>query len=112
MKQFYEEWKKLTLKKNLSGQSALAAVNQDGHVLQYVKDQTKEICLAAVKQNGYVLQYVEEQTEEICLAAVKRDGGALRYVKEEIFTKDSILVEANGKQVYISKESATALGLI
>ena len=61
MKQFYENWKKLTLKKNLSGIDALLSVKQNGHSLQYVKDQTTDICLAAVKQDGYLLQYVNEE---------------------------------------------------
>ena len=44
---------------------SLEEVKQDGHALQYVHNQTKEICLAAVKQNGHALRYVHEQTEEI-----------------------------------------------
>ena len=39
-------------------EEALAAVNQNGDALQFVKDQIEEICLAAVNQNGNVLQYV------------------------------------------------------
>ena len=39
-------------------------------------------CLEAVKQNGHALEYVKEQTPEICLEAVKEDGYALRFVKD------------------------------
>ena len=61
----------------------LAAVQKNEWALEYVKDQTPEICLAAVQQNGFVLKYVKEQTPEICLAAVKQTGDALGYVKEQ-----------------------------
>ena len=62
----------------------LEAVKQDGHALQFVKEQTPEICLEAVKQNGLALQYVIEQTPEICLEAVRQDGLALKYVNSNI----------------------------
>ena len=39
-----------------------------------MKEQTPEICLAAVNQNGMALVFVKEQTPEICLAAVREDG--------------------------------------
>lgn len=60
---YYERWKQLTPKKNLTGAAALAAV----------------------KQNWYALQYVAAQTEAVCLAAVKRDWLALRHVAERMF---------------------------
>ena len=40
----------------------LAAVTQDGMVLQYVTVQTPELCLVAVTQNGDALVYVTDQT--------------------------------------------------
>ena len=55
-------------------------MQQDGHALRYVEQQTDEICLAAVQQDGHALQYVKQQTDEICLAAMQRDGDALRHV--------------------------------
>jgi hypothetical protein len=61
----------------------LAAVQQQGGALDYVKEQTPEICMAAVKQDGLALDCVKEQTSEICMAAVKEWGGALKYVKEQ-----------------------------
>lgn len=131
---YYDQYKALPRKKNLKGKETLEAVKQNGYALQYVKDQTEEICLEAVKQNGYALQYVNEQTEEICLEAVKKNGCALEYVKdqteeicleavkqngcaleyvnEDIFHKDKIKVIANGKEVFISLDSAVSLGLI
>lgn len=61
MKNYYERWKKLKNKKNLSGQEALLAVEQNGYALRYVKDQTEDICRAAVEQNEDALRYVEEK---------------------------------------------------
>ena len=68
-----------------SCEACLAAVNQYGWALEYVKNQTEAICLAAVKHTGWALKYVESQTEEICLAAVKHNGWALKYVGERFF---------------------------
>ena len=67
---------------------ALEAVKQDGHALQYVKDQTEAVALEAVKRNGHALRYVKDQTEAVALEAVKQDGLALQYVLEfRLFAK-------------------------
>jgi hypothetical protein len=59
-------------------------VQENGSVLQYVKDQfiTDEICKLAVQQYGNTLQCIKVQTEEICKLAVKRISYALKYVKD------------------------------
>ncbi len=108
---YWNEYKELKYKKNLKGKEAIKAVEQDGYALQYVIEQTAEICLKAVEQDGYALQYVIEQTAEICLKAVEQDGYALQYVNENLFTQGKVKITANGKTVYISKESADELGL-
>ena len=84
MKKYYEEWKRLNTKKNLTGVQAMEAV----------------------KQNGYALQYVQTQTEAICMEAVKQNGCALQYVQKDIFTKHLVEVTIDGEQFEISKESA------
>ena len=68
----------------------LAAVQENGWLLEYVHVKTPEICLAAVQQNGYSLQFVpmELRTPELCMAAVQRNGHALRYVPEELKTPE------------------------
>ena len=50
----------------------MAAVNQNGYALEFVREQTPEICLAAVNQDGYALKFVRKQTPEFCWAAVKK----------------------------------------
>ena len=106
MKKYYEEWKRLNTKKNLTGVQAMEAVKQNGYALQYVQTQTEAICMEAVKQNGYALQYVQTQTEAICMEAVKQNGCALQYVQKDIFTKHLVEVTIDGEQFEISKESA------
>ena len=104
MKKYYEEWKRLNTKKNLTGVQAMEAVEQNGYALQYVQTQTEAICMEAVKQNGYVLQYVQTQTEAICMEAVKQDGYALQYVQKDIFTKHLVEVTIDGEQFEINPE--------
>ncbi|MEG1495608.1 MAG: hypothetical protein RR406_04865, partial [Bacilli bacterium] len=58
---FFEKWLKVRVTYN-SHEEALAAVQQNGDALRFVKEQTEAICLEAVKQNGYALRYVKEQT--------------------------------------------------
>ena len=50
----------------------MAAVCHDGYALLHVREQTPELCMAAVQQNGIVLEYVNEEfkTYKICKAAV------------------------------------------
>jgi len=82
---YKQDYENLTTKKNLSGNEALKAVEEDGYALQYVKDQSEAICLKAVERNGYALRYVKDQSEAICLKAVEEDGDALQYVKDQLF---------------------------
>jgi hypothetical protein len=58
----------------------MAAVNQNGRALKYVKDQAEGICIAAVNQNGRALEYVKDQTPAICMAAINQNNGAEEYV--------------------------------
>ena len=60
--------------------AALKVVEQDGYLLQYVKDQTEAVCLKAVEQNGHALMYVKDQTEAVCLRAVEQNGHALQFI--------------------------------
>ena len=38
--------------------------------------------MAAVQQNGYALQYVKDQTPEICIAALEQNPDARLYIKD------------------------------
>ena len=62
----------------------MAAVQQNGLALFYVKEQTPELCMAAVQRNAYALLYVKEQTPELCAEAVKNDPDAWEFVAEDL----------------------------
>ena len=63
------------------------AVNQDGHALMYVPEESRDrlMCQIAVKSIGLALRYVpmELRDREICFTAFKSYGRALMYVPEE-----------------------------
>ena len=61
----------------------MAAVQEYGLALQYVKKQSPEICMAAVQEHAIALLAVEEQTPEICMVAVMKNGLALQWVKKQ-----------------------------
>ena len=82
---YKKAWLKLSIKKELSGENALAAVQKNGYVLQYVHNPSEAVALAAVKRNGDALRYVPNPSEAVALAAVKQDGYALQYVPAELF---------------------------
>lgn len=46
-----------------------------------MEEQTPEICMAAVEQNGSALQWVKEQTLELCAVAILKSWGAERFAK-------------------------------
>jgi hypothetical protein len=60
-------------------------------------DQTRALALAAVRQDGRVLQYATEHLRgdrEIVLEAVRKNGRALKYVAEHLRADREIVVEA------------------
>ena len=90
----------------------MAAVLQDGWLLEYVHVKTPEICMAAVQQNGYALQYVpvELRAPELCMAAVQRNGDALQFVPEELKTPKLCLVAVQrngGALLFVPEELKT-----
>jgi len=80
MKEIITSFTKKELEQWYDEKYCLAAVEQDGYALRYVKEQTEAICLKAVEQDGDALRYVKEQTEAICLKAVEQDGDAIKYI--------------------------------
>jgi len=92
-------------------QLCLAAVQQDGWALEYIKEQTPEICLAAVQQTWRALRYVKEQTPEICLAAVQQNGLALQYIKEQTPELCLAAVQQNGLALQYIKEQTPEICL-
>ena len=89
----------------------LAAVKQDGSVLEFADDifkKDKEIVLAAVKQDGGALQYADDifkKDKEIVLEAVKASGYTLQYADDSL-KKDKEIVLAAVKQYANALEHA------
>ena len=55
----------------------LAAVQQDGHAIKYIKNPSLAVQLAAVQQDGRAIQHIENPTEAVQLVAVNQDGELL-----------------------------------
>jgi len=85
------------------------AVQQNGWVLQYVKEKTEEICKLAVQQNGLALQFVKEQTEELCKLAAQQNGWALLLMKEQTEEICKLAVQQNGHALQFVKEQTEEL---
>jgi hypothetical protein len=60
----------------------MAAVQECGYALKYVREQTPEICMAAVQKDGYyALKYVKEQTPGLCMVAINQNPHSIVYAK-------------------------------
>jgi hypothetical protein len=59
----------------------LAAVNQDGYSIKFIKNPSDQVQLAAVKQDGYSIKYIKNPSYEVQLAAVNQDGCAIKFIK-------------------------------
>ena len=55
----------------------LAAVKQDGTVIEYIDNPSPEVQMAAVNQDGWAMRYIDNPSPEVQLAAVKQDGWAI-----------------------------------
>ncbi len=73
----------------------LAMVKKDGWAIIYVQEEFKtlELYLAAVQQNGLVLEMITEQTHEICEAAIRQNWLAIKYAKVQTMHLCLIAVE-------------------
>ena len=74
----------------------LAAVEQNGWVIQYIKTPSEQVQLAAVKRAGLAIRYIDNPSEEVQLAAVKQDGYAIRYIKNPSEQMQLAAVRQNG----------------
>ena len=55
----------------------LAAVQQAGWKIQYIRNLSLEVQLEAVKQSGYNIQYITNPAEQVQLVAVQHNGLAI-----------------------------------
>jgi hypothetical protein len=59
----------------------LEQIKQDGTLIKYIKNPSKELQLEAMKEFLSAFQYIENPSEEIQLIAVKRNGYMIRDIK-------------------------------
>ena len=59
----------------------LVAVKRYGSAIQYISNPDRELQLEAVKQSGYAIQFIENPDRELQLEAVKRYGSAIQFIE-------------------------------
>ena len=73
----------------------LAAVEQNGWVIQYIKTPSEQVQLAAVKRAGLAIRYIDNPSEEVQFAAVRQNKYAIEYIKNP-YPSVIKYVEGNG----------------
>ena len=85
------------------------AVQYDGYLLRFVKNQTEEICKLALQKVPASLQYIKEQTDEQCEFVIKKDGTVLQYIKNQTDTLCKLAVIQNGIALYNVKNQTSEI---
>jgi len=66
---------------NPSEKVQLAAVNQDGSAIRFIENPSEKVQLAAVRKDPYVIEFIKNPSEEVQLEAVSQDGFLIRFIK-------------------------------
>ena len=104
--------KSLILNWNPSEEMQLAAVKQNGYVIEYIKNPSEAVQLAAVTQNSYAIRYIKNPTEKVQLIAVRKNGGAIEYIKNPSEAVQLAAVKQNGNAIrYIKNPTAKVKAL-
>jgi len=103
--------KSLALHQNPTETMQLAAVQQDGRAIQYLKNPSEAIQLAAVQQDGRAIQYLENPSEAIQLAAMRRGGKLIRYLKNPSEAVQLSAVQQDGWAIKYLKNPSEAMQL-
>ena len=84
----------------------LAAVEQNGFAIQYIKNPSEQMQLAAVKQDGWAIRYINSPSEQVQLAAVRQNSWAIRYINSPSEQVQLAAVEHAGQAIqYIDNPS-------
>jgi hypothetical protein len=89
----------------------LAAVKNDGYAIRFVKDPSEAVQLAAIKNEISVISYIENPSEAVQLAAAKRDGYAIRFVKDPSEAVQLAAVKNDGYAIRHIKNPSEAVQL-
>ena len=95
--EYYKFWK--LHNKTPTEAEQLAAVEQNGWAIQYIKNPSEQVQLAAVEHYGIVLRYIKNPSEQVQLSAVKQDGYAIRYIKNPSEQMQLVAVRQNGLSI-------------
>ena len=84
-------------------------VQENGGVIQFVKEPSEELQRLAVQQNGYAIKYIKEPSEEVQRLAVQQNGNAIEYIKEPSEEVQRLAVQQNGRVIQFVKEPSEEL---
>jgi len=101
----------LILNQNPSEAIQLAAVQQDGLAIQYLKNPSEAIQLQAVQQNGWSIRYLKNPSEAVQLAAVQQNRSVIQYIKNPSEAIQLAAVQQNGRAIQFIKNPSEAIQL-
>ena len=90
---------------------AMAAVNQNGHAIQYIANPSEAVQQAAVNQDSSAIQYITNPSEEVQLAAVNQNGPAIYYITNPSEAVQLAAVNQNGPAIQYIKNPSEAVQL-
>jgi hypothetical protein len=69
------------LNRNPSEEVQLAAVQEIGSAIKYIKNPSEAVQLAAVQKDGFAIYHITNPSEAVQLAAVRQNGRVIDYIK-------------------------------
>ena len=91
--------------KNPSKQAQLAAIQQNGTAIYHIKNPSEQVQLTAVQQNGRAIEYIKNPSEQIQLAAVQQNGYAIKYIENPSEQVQLTAIQQNGTAISYIKNS-------
>lgn len=86
------------------------ALKQNGKVIEYVKNQTKNMWKLAIEQNAESIKYIPNKTNEIYEFLAQQTGSIIKYIPDKLLTERicELAVQQDGFSIiYIPKEMRT-----
>jgi len=104
-----EKNKSLILNQNPTPEIYLAAVQNYGEAIEFIKDPTPEMKMAAVKNNGRAIRFIKNPTPAMQMAAVQNNGWAIRYIENPTPEIQMAAVKNNGRAIQFIKNPTPAM---
>lgn len=89
----------------------LACVEQNGMLLQYIKNPTNLVIETALAESPRAIQYVENPSDELLISLVKQDWAVLEYIQNPSDEVVYIALEQSGWAVRYIQNPSEALQL-